>query len=153
MNCKWLMLSLALFVVLPLSQAQQSPMSANAGLGPGNSFTLFITFQNPMQHIQGIACTFQLQGTAKPGQEDFVKQLNCGGTPEKIDDTHYQEKVGDIPQDIAEGDYKLEYINVVVDGQAVHSYRGPALPNLAPVSVSNPKHLEFSAIKKLETKQ
>jgi len=153
MKCTGPMFFLALFVVLPLSNAQQSSMSANAGLGPGNSFTLFITFQNPMPSVQGIACFFQLQGTAKPGQEDFVKQLACAGDPVKIDATHYQVKVGDIPKDIAEGDYKLANINVTVDGQAVHSYSGPDLPSLAPVVVSNPKHLEFSPIKKLETKQ
>jgi hypothetical protein len=60
--------------------------------------------------------------------------------------------VGDIPQDIAAGDYKIAWINVAVDGEAGHQYQGLELPSLAPITVSNPKHLEFSPIKKLEVK-
>jgi hypothetical protein len=153
MKYKGPVLLLALCFVFPLSKAQQSSMSANAGLGPGNSFTLFITFQDPMPNVQGVACAFQLQGDPKPGQTDFVRQLSCAGAPIKIDATHYQIKVGDIPQDIAEGAYKLRFINVAVDGEAVHTYSGESLPSLDPVVVKNPKHLEFSPIKKLETKQ
>jgi hypothetical protein len=152
MKCKGLLLFLALCLVSLCSRAQQSSMSANAGLGPGNSFTLFITFQDPMPNIQGVVCSFQLQGEAKPGQAEFVKQLGCAGAPVKTDATHYQVKVGEIPGDIAEGAYKLMYINVSVDGEAVHSYSGANLPSLEPVVVKNPKHLEFSPIKKLETK-
>ncbi len=142
---------LALCLVSPVSKAQQS-MSANAGLGPGNSFTLFITFEKPTPNLQSIACGFKRQGTLQPGQEDFVQQLRCSGQLIKDDDTHYRVKVGDIPQDIAAGDYKIDWITVAVDGEASHQYRGPDLPSLAPVAVINPKHLEFSPIKKLEVK-
>jgi hypothetical protein len=153
MKYKGPVLLLALCFVFPLSKAQQSSMSASAGLGPGNSFTLFITFQNPMTKVQGIGCAFQLQGNPKPGQEDFVQQLRCSGSPMKDDDTHYRIKVGDLPPDIAAGDYKIAWINVSVDGDVGHQYRDSELPTLAPVTVSNPRHLEFSPIKKLETKQ
>lgn len=152
MKCKVPLLFLAMCLGSSLSNAQQPPMSANTGLGPGNSFTLFVVFQNPMPNVQGISCAFSLQGATKPGQEDFVRTLNCSGAPVKDDDTHYRVKVGDIPQNIAEGNYKVETIGVGVDGVG-HSYQGSALPNLAPVAVSNPKHLEFSPIKKLEIKQ
>jgi hypothetical protein len=151
MNRKAPLIVLALLMVAPLTGAQQS-MSANAGLGPGNSFTLFVTFENPMPNLQGISCAFQHQGTPKPGQEDFVQQLRCAGAPIKDDDTHYRVKVGDIPQDIMAGDYKIAWINVALDGEAAHSYQGPNLPDLAPVAITNPKHLEFSPIKKLEVK-
>lgn len=142
---------LALCLVSPLSGAQQA-MSANAGLAPGNSFTLFVTFENPVPNLQNMSCAFQHQGTPKPGQEDFVTQLRCSGAPIKDDDTHYRIKVGDIPQDIMAGDYKVVWITVAVDGEASHSYQGPDLPSLAPVAITNPKHLEFSPIKKLEVK-
>jgi len=147
-----LFLLLALAILCPVSKAQQSTMTTTTGLGPGNSFTMFITFQNPMRNVQGISCVFQLQGTAKPGQGDFVKTLTCSGGPIKDDDQHYRIKVGDIPQDIAAGDYKLVWINVSLIGEAVHRYEGADLPTLAAVSVSNPKRLEFSPIKNLETK-
>jgi hypothetical protein len=88
-----------------LSNAQDSPMSASAGLGPGNSFTLFIEFQKPMK-VQNIDCAFDLQGAPKSGQEDFGRQVRCAGAPTKDDDTHYRVKV-EIPQVIAAGDYKL----------------------------------------------
>lgn len=142
---------LALCLVSPLSGAQQS-MSANAGLGPGNSFTLFITFEKPMPNLQSLSCAFQLQGAPRAGQEDFVRQLRCSGAPIKDDDTHFRIKVGDIPQDVAAGDYKITWITVAVDGEAAHSYQGPDLPNLAAVAIANLKHLEFSPIKKLEVK-
>jgi hypothetical protein len=151
MKCHAAVIVLALCLVSPLSGAQQS-MSANAGLGPGNSFTLFITFEKPMPNLQTISCAFGHQGTLQPGQEDFVQNLRCSGQPIKDDDTHYRVKVGDIPQDIAAGDYKIAWITVAVDGEAAHQYQGPDLPNLAPVAITNPKHLEFSPIKKLEVK-
>jgi hypothetical protein len=150
---KMLLLFLALCVMSPLLNAQQPPMSATTGLGPGNSFTLFVTFQNPMPTVQGIGCAFNLEGAAKPGQEDFARQLRCSGTPVRDDDTHYRVKVGDFPQDIAAGDYKIQWISVAVDAEVAHQYQGSELPNLAPVAVSNPRHLEFSPIKKLEIKQ
>jgi hypothetical protein len=153
MSYKGLLLVLALCPISPLSNAQQPSMSAKTGLGPGNSFTLFVTFQNPMPKVQGIGCAFQLQGAAKPGQEDFEKQLRCSGSPIKDDDTHYRIKVGDIPQDIATGDYKIVWINVALDREVGHQYEGSELPSLAPVAVSNPKQLEFSPIKKLDVKQ
>jgi hypothetical protein len=109
-----------LCLVSPLSRAQQ-PMSATAGLGPGNSFTLFVTFEKPMPNVQSIGCAFQHQGTPKPGQEDFVQSLRCTGQPIKDDDLHYRIRVG-IPQDIAEGEYKIAWINVAVDGEATHGY-------------------------------
>jgi hypothetical protein len=152
MKYKASLLLVFLFLVL-LSNAQQPSMSANTGLGPGNSFTLFVTFQNPMPTVQGIGCAFNLEGALKPGQEDFVRQLRCSGTPIKDDDTHYRIKVGDFPQDIGAGDYKIQWISVAVDGDVAHQYQGSELPNLAPVAVSNPKHLEFSPIKKLEIRQ
>ena len=88
---------LALCLVSPLSGAQQS-MSANAGLGPGNSFTLFITFEKPMPNLQSLSCAFQLQGAPRAGQEDFLRQLRCSGAPIKDDDTRFRIKVGDIPR-------------------------------------------------------
>jgi len=151
MKCHAAVMVLALSIVAPLIGAQQS-MSANAGLGPGNSFTLFVTFENPMPNLQSISCAFQHEGTPQPGQEDFVQQLRCSGPPIKDDATHYRVKVGDIPQDIMAGDYKINWITVAVDGEASHSYQGPNLPSLAPVTITNPKHLEFSPIKKLEVK-
>lgn len=152
MKCKDPLLILLAFCILgPVSRAQQTPMSTNTGLGPGNSFTLFVTFQNPMPKVQGIGCAFQLQGAPRPGQEDFVRQLRCTGEPVKDDDTHYRVKV-DIPEDVAAGAYTLAWVSVAVDNYAAHSYSGPELPSLAPISISDPKHLEFSPIKKLETK-
>jgi hypothetical protein len=145
-------LLLAFCLVLPISNAQQPAMSTNAGLGPGNSFTLFVTFQNPMPKVKGMGCGFSLEGSPKPGQEDFVRQLRCSGTPVKDDDTHYRVKVGDFPEDIAAGDYKIQWISVAVDGEVAHQYQGSELPSLPPVTVSNPRHLEFSPIKKLEIK-
>jgi hypothetical protein len=142
---------LTLCLLSSLSNAQNSPMSASAGLGPGNSFTLFIEFQKSMPKVQNINCACNLQGAAKPGQEDFTKEFRCSGPPIKDDDTHYREKV-DIPQEIAAGDYKISWINVSVDNVG-HQYEGTGLPTLAPVTVSNPKHLEFSPIEKLEIKK
>jgi hypothetical protein len=72
---KNLLLAVVLFLAVPLCDAQQPAISANAGLGPGNSFTLFVTFENPVPKIQNLNCAFQHQGTPKPGQEDFVAQL------------------------------------------------------------------------------
>jgi len=146
------LLLLAWCVVSSLSNAQQAPVSANAALGPGNSFTLFVIFQNPMPKVQGMGCGFALEASPKPGQEDFVRQLRCAGTPIKDDDTHYRVKVGDFPEDIAAGDYKIQWISVAVDGEAAHQYQGSELPSLPPVTVSNPRRLEFSPIKKLEIK-
>jgi hypothetical protein len=150
MKCRPALIFLALCLVSPLSRAQQS-MSANAGLGPGNSFTLFITFEKPMPNLQSISCAFGHQGTLQPGQESFVQSLSCSNPPTKDDDTHYRIKV-DIPEDIAAGDYKIAWLNVSAVGGALHQYQVPDLPNLAPVTIANPKHLEFSPIKKLEVK-
>ncbi len=144
---KMLLSFLVLCMMSSLSHAQQPSMSASTGLGPGNSFTLFITFQNPMPKVQSIGCGFALEGSPKAGQEDFVRQLRCSGPPIKDDDTHYRVKVGDLPQDIAAGDYKIGWINVSVDGEAAHQYQGSELPNLAPVSVSNPKHWSFHQLR------
>ena len=112
---------------------------------------LFITFEKPMPNFQSVACVFAHQGTVQPGQEDFVQSLGCSNPPMKDADTHYRVRV-DIPQDIAAGDYKIAWMNVAVVGEAFHRYQGPDLPNLAPVAITNPKHLEFSPIKKLEVK-
>jgi len=133
------------------SYAQQAPLSASAGLGPGDSFTLFITFEDPMPNVVGAGCAFGLRGSAKPGQEDFVKSLRCTGSPVKDDDKHYHMKVA-IPQDVAEGDYDLVWISVAVDAETSHQYQAPQLPSLAPVKITNPKKLEFSPIKKLDVK-
>jgi len=153
MNYKGLLLFLLTICIhCPVSQAQQPTMSASTGLGPGNSFTLFITFQNPMPKVIRIQCAFQLQGDPKPGQEDFSRQLQCTGAATKDDDTHYRVTVGEIPTNIAAGDYKILWINVAMDADVTHQYRGSDLPTLAAVTVSNPRHLEFSPIKKLETK-
>ena len=58
---KMLLSFLVLCMMSSLSHAQQPSMSASTGLGPGNSFTLFITFQNPMPNVQGIGCAFALK--------------------------------------------------------------------------------------------
>lgn len=140
-----------MFLAAPLAIAQ-SPMSASAGLGPGNSFTLFITFQDPMPKVDSIACSFALSGTPKPGQEDFGKNIYCSGPPTKDDDTHYRVTVKIPPLNIAAGDYSVAGIDVEIGG-VTHPYRERSLPNLAPVPISNPAHLNFSPIKKLEVKQ
>jgi hypothetical protein len=143
-----------LFLLATLLGAQflnaQPAMSATTGLGPGNTFTLFITFQDPMPKIQSINCGFNLVGKPKPGQEDMNQSLTCNGTFKKVDDTHFSAVVS-VPTAIAEGDYQLVRIDVVMDS-VNHRYEGTDLPTLAPVTVTNPEHLKFSPIKKLETK-
>lgn len=105
-----------------------------------------------MPKVQGIGCAFQFEGnTPKPGQEDFTRQFRCTGDPTKDDDTHYRIKV-QIPEDIAAGEYKISWISVAEDNFVAHQYSGAELPSLAPVSVLDPKHLEFSPIKQLEVK-
>jgi hypothetical protein len=153
MKCTGPFLFLLVFGFLcPVSQAQQPTMSASTGLGPGNSFTLFITFQKPMPKVIRIQCEFRLQGDAKPGQDDFSRQLQCNGAATKDDDTHYHVTVGEIPTNIAAGDYKIVWINVAVDADVTHQYRDAALPALPPVTVSNPRQSKFSPIEKLDTK-
>jgi hypothetical protein len=145
----------SLIVVLMLLAAPlaiaQTPMSASAGLGPGNSFTLFVTFQDPMPKIDGIGCSFALAGSPKPGQEDFGKNVYCNGPPSKDDDTHYRVTVSIPPSNCAAGDYNVAEIDVVIGG-VTHPYIGQNLPTLAPVPISNAAHLKFSPIKKLEVK-
>lgn len=141
---------LALFILSQLSTAQQPAMSASTGLGPGNSFTLFVTFQDPMPKITSIGCDFRLTGAPQPGQEGFATTLNCTSAPKKSDDTHYSVEVG-IPLGIAAGDYHLNEIDVSID-DARRPYNGANLPTPAPVQITNPAHLKFSPIKKLETK-
>jgi hypothetical protein len=130
--------------------AQQPAMSATTGLGPGNTFTLFITFQDPMPKIDGISCGFNLVGPPKPGQKEMNQVLNCTGAFKKIDDVHFSAPVT-IPAGVAEGNYQLVRIDVDMDS-ANHRYENANLPTLAPVAVTNPENLKFSPIKKLETK-
>ena len=56
-----------------------------------------------------------------------------------------------VPAEIAEGDYKIAWINVTVEN-ILHQYGSAALPSLDPVPVTNRKHVEFSPIKNLDTK-
>jgi hypothetical protein len=144
-------LFLFLCFILQVSQAQDSAIAASTGLGPGDSFTLFVTFQNPMPKIQSISCAFDLQGTRRGGQEDFPGQLRCSGQPTKDDDTHYRVKV-EIPDEIAAGDYKVSWINVATSNLVGHQYNGANLPVLSPVTVIDRRHVDFSPIKKLEVK-
>lgn len=139
-----------MFLAAPLAIAQNS-MSATTGLGPGNSFTLFITFQDPMPKVDSIACSFALAGTPNPGQEDFGKNVYCSGPPTKDDDTHYRVTVKIPALNIAAGDYNVAEIDVEIGG-VTHPYKGQNLPTFAPVPISNPAHLNFSPIKKLEVK-
>jgi hypothetical protein len=139
-----------IFLAAPLAVAQ-TPISASAGLGPGNSFTLSITFQDPMPKVDKINCSFALAGDPKPGQEDFVRNVYCNGPPTKDDDTHYRVTVNIPSSDIAAGDYNVAQIAVEVSG-VLHPYNGQSLPTLAPVPIGNPAHLKFSPIKKLEVK-
>jgi hypothetical protein len=149
MKCKSSLVVL-LCLAAPLAIAQNPALSVSAGIGPGNTFTLFMTLQDPMPKIDSIWCGFNLVGAPKPGQEDFAQNLNCVGPPKRDDETHYRVDVG-VPLGIAAGDYKINQINFSVGG-ATHIYKGQDLPGLAAVPVSNPEHLKFSPIKKLEVK-
>ena len=141
---------LALCLLSQISNAQQTAvMSASTGLAPGNSFTLFVNFQDPMPKITAFQCNFTLVGTPQPGQENFARAVNCIGEPKKIDDTDYISQVGIPASGIAGGDYKISSIDLYV-GQAHSHYDGDSLPVLAPVRISNSEHLKFSPIKKLE---
>jgi hypothetical protein len=148
MNYKALLVAVCLmpFVVI----AQTPPMGTSTGLTPGNSFTLFISFQEPMQEIGGMNCVLTLVTPRKPGQEDFQNQVSCEGNPVKDDDKNYHIKVG-IPQGIADGDYKVTHIGMSI-GNATHQYEGKDLPNPPQVTITNHEHLKFSDIKKLEVK-
>lgn len=149
-TARMLLLALTLCVSAPFSKAQESPMSASTGLAPGDSFSLFVFFQNPMPKVTQIRCAFQLKGAPKPGQEDFPKQLGCAAALTRDSDTNYRVKV-EIPKGTAAGDYQVTWIVVTMDG-VEHTYSETQLPALTPVAISNPEHLEFSPIKKLETK-
>lgn len=138
-----------LCLVAPLAIAQGS-IAASTGLAPGNSFTLFVTFQDPMPQITSIDCHFILASVAKQGQENFPTALICKRSFKKIDDTNYSVEVG-IPAGAAEGDYKLDAIGLTI-GNAGRRYVGPDLPSLALVTIHNPEHLKFSPIKKLDVK-
>jgi hypothetical protein len=144
------LLLLSFVCLASLSNAQQPAMSATAGLGPTNSFTFFVTFQDPMPEVNALNCTFSLATAVQPGQEDFRKSLTCTGAVNKTDETHYSSVVN-IPVGVASGDYKLD--NVVVSvGSAQRTYQGQNLPALSPVPINNPEHIKFSPIKKLDVK-
>jgi hypothetical protein len=151
MKYKALLLFVVLCLASCLSTAQQPAMSASTGLAPGNSFTLFVVFQSPTT-VKGIGCGFSLVGTPKPGQEDFNKQLRCSGLPTKDDEIHYRIKV-EVPEGIATGPYAVQWISVAPDDFVSHQYLKTDLPALTPVEVTNPKHLEFPPIKKLEIRR
>jgi hypothetical protein len=146
-----LFLLLALCLLSQFSKAQQPSMSATTGLASGNTFTLFVTFQDPMPKIGTLACFFRLVGTPKAGQENFGQSLNCSGDPKREDDTHYSATVIVPSSTIAEGNYELREIDISI-GSATRPYNAQNLPTLAPVHIHNSEHLDFSPIKKLETK-
>jgi len=141
----------AVGLVCLAANAQNSSMGASTGLGPGDTFSLFVTFQEPMPKIDGINCQFKLVGAAKLGQEHFYQALNSSGVGTKVDDTHYRMQVS-ISQGTAEGDYKLDSVSVTT-GSASRSYRDNDLPTLAPVAITNHEHLKFSDIKKLDVQK
>jgi hypothetical protein len=89
------------------------------------------------------------RGRSSRDNKTFQSQLRCSGDPVKDDDTHYRIKV-EIPQEIAASDYKIAWVNVAADNFVGHQYSD--LPNLAPVTIIDPKQVEFSPIKKLEVK-
>jgi hypothetical protein len=152
MNTKAPLSLLALILLSQLSTAQQPSMSASTVLGPGNSFTLFMNFEEPMPKITRVDCTFSLVGVPQSGQETFTQGVYCSnGDIKKIDEKHYSVGVPVPSNGIAAGDYKLGFIEVYI-GDAHQRYQGSTLPDLAPVKISNSEHLKFSPIKKLETK-
>lgn len=144
-------LLLTLCLTSILATAQNAPMGAVAGLGPGNSFTLFVTFKEPMPKIDALSCGFNLVGSPKPGQESFSKSVNCIGSVIKDDDTRYRAQVDIQNGGIADGDYKLTSIDIRIGG-ATRSYASKDLPDIAPVTITNDEHLKFSEIKHLEVK-
>ncbi len=141
----------AALLVSVAASAQNTPLGATTGLGPGDKFSLFVTFQDPMPKIDSMGCAFNLTGNPQPGQEDFSRQVRCSGLT-KDDDKHYHMQVV-IPSDgIAGGDYKLVGIDLSI-GSASRHYEGKELPDLAPVPITNHEHIKFSDIKKLETQK
>src|SRR5437868_6711809 len=141
----------SLILLFSGAYAQNNPtMSANVGFGPGDSFTLFITLQEPMAQIDDLSCSFGKTSPVKPPQQDFSGGFACDpGRPQKDDDTHYHVHVSIPKQGIASGEYKLQEISFFV-GQVRHQYVGDALPTLAAVTVKNPQQVKFATIKELK---
>ena len=148
-----LLLILIICFASAVGNAQNPPaMGATVGLGPGDTFTLFVTFKNPMPEIGALNCDFGLIGNRKPGQETFSTGINCTGEAKKEDDTHYRVEIGIPKAGIADGDYKLTDISVSI-GTARRQYLANDLPDTPTVSIINHEHLKFSDIKKVDVKK
>lgn len=140
----------SLILLATVLYAQNNPtMSAKVGFSPGDSFTLFITLEEPMPQIDSLYCIFQLAESAKPSQQDFAAGFNCDSQAQKDDDKHYHVKVRIPKEGIASGDYKLGQLAFIVNGVR-HQYSGDSLPALAAVTVKNPQNVDFSKIKELK---
>jgi hypothetical protein len=147
-----LLLVLIICFASAAGNAQNPPaMGATVGLGPGDTFSLFVTFQEPMPGVTSIGCQLTLVGAPKSGQERFNTALNCNGSFTKDDETHYRAQVP-VTHGTSEGDYKLNFVDVNI-GSAFRRYQGNDLPNLASVSITNHEHLKFSDIKKLDVQK
>lgn len=150
--------SLLMFLIMcfasSVGSAQNPPaMGATAGLGPGDTFTLFVTFKDPMPEIGSINCVFRLTTDRKPGQETFGGEVDCiGAGLKKDDDTHYRVQVGIPKVGIADGDYRLTHIGIGI-GDASRQYEGNNIPNPPTVSITNHEHLKFSDLKSVEVKK
>jgi len=137
--------------VLFVGNAQSLQTGATTGISPGNTFSFYVTFKEPMPQVETLNCSFVLVGNPKPGQEDFGTKVSCvATTTREQNQTHFYVNVP-IPKAIAEGDYKLDWVTVG-SGAASHVYQGDDLPSPPTLRIVNHEHLKFSDIKTLEAK-
>jgi hypothetical protein len=142
----------SLLLLLSGAQGQANPpMSANTGFSPGDSFTLFVDFKDPMPEVASISCTFALQGSPHSGQKDFPNGFACTGEVHKDDATHYHATV-QVRQGAASGTYVLNTVQISIGG-VTHTYTGASLPAPPTVNVRDPKIVKFAPIEQLNVKQ
>jgi hypothetical protein len=137
--------------VLSVGNAQSLQTGATTSISPGNTFSFFVTFKEPMPQTETLECSFSLVGNPKPGQEDFGTSVSCvASTTREQNQTRFYVNVP-IPKGTAEGDYKLDWVTVGI-GAASHVYHHDDLPSPPTVHIVSHEGLKFSAILTLEAK-
>jgi len=110
---------------------------------PGETVHILVTFKTPPASIGSAVCAFGIVGQPDKKQEQLAQNIQVNQV-KKVNDTQF-EVSGTISEHIASGTFRLNWINIGINGVAKMYTEGTDFKELT-ISILNPEHPEFPAI-------
>jgi len=139
-------------VLMMITTARADDLASVVVFHPGETMHLVVAFKDSGITFDSVWCRFSLQGQQREGQKAFSGTMDLNRMTKIPDREREYELSGTITDQVASGDFSLEFVIGSLNGLSRRYNSGADFSKIT-IRVENPKRVDFPDIKTITLKQ